>query len=128
MNKILNNDIIWEIAKNRMRYTRGVGWAGMLLAFISTLTFAKVWEPTFIHFGIPTTVIYFGLPIAYLTTCWTIGYIDEKKKLWEAEVKYSNNILNKEWLELVGEVNKIKQNTENISVKIDTIYYEKYSK
>lgn len=114
-------DLVWEIAKNRMRYSRGAGWAGMLLAFVSTLTFAKVWEPTFVYFGIPTTLIYIGLPITYLVMCWTVGYIDEKKKLWEAEVKYANNILNKEWLELVNEVNKIKQTTENIDSKLDMV-------
>jgi hypothetical protein len=112
-------DLIWEVAKNRMRYARGAGWAGMLLAFVSTLTFAKVWEPTFVYFGIPTKLIYFGLPTAYLFTCWVIGYIDEKKKLWEAEVKYSNNVLNKEWLDLVEQVQQIKKSTDNIQSKIN---------
>lgn len=102
-----------------MRYARGAGWAGMLIAFVNTLTFAKVWQETFIYYGISPTIIYVALPITYLVACWTIGYIDEVKDLWKAEYTYTNKLLNKEWCELSEKIDLINSKIDNITYKIE---------
>lgn len=114
-------DLRWFVSKNRMRYSRGAGWAGMMLAFVNTLTFAKVWQSTFEFYGVPPQLIYFSLPIAYLSICWTIGYIDEIKELWRTEMTYANKVLNKEWCEVCEKIDVMNKNITEINTKMDAL-------
>lgn len=103
------SDLTTIISTNRMRYMRGASWASVIMTLIYTLTFAKVWEETFVFYHIPIMLVYIGIPLCFIVACWVIGYIDETKGLWKAELTYANNILNKEFTELCHEVNETKE-------------------
>lgn len=100
--------IIPFIARHRLRFGAGVGLIGSFFSIFSLLTFAKVWEPTFVFYGIPPILVYIGFPIAYIVMCWGVGYIYDRKGLWKAEVAFGNRQQNPELMEMYDDIKKIK--------------------
>ena len=76
---------LWYITYLKMLYLRGIGYISMGITILSLLTFLKVWQDTFNHFGISNEIMFIGFPIVVIIGCVTIGYIDVKNKMWHRE-------------------------------------------
>jgi len=102
------------IAKSRLRYSLGAGVVGMFTSAIGILTFAKVWEGTFIYYEIPAIAIYVALPLGFFIVCWLVGYIYDVKGIWKEETSHANVNLNPEFVIIC-------ENVENVNTKVDDI-------
>jgi hypothetical protein len=96
------------IARSRLRYILGTGVIGALISAVNLLTFAKVWENTFLYYGIPPIAVYFILPVFYIAACWYIGFIYDTRGIWGEETSHSNEYLNPEFKKLVKDIKQIK--------------------
>jgi len=102
------------VARLRLRYSMGVGFVGMFTSAIGILTFAKVWEGTFIYYRIPTIIVYVVLPVGFFIVCWLVGYIYDIKGIWKEETSHVNVNLNPEFVIICESV-------ETVNIKIDDI-------
>jgi len=82
--------ILWYVTYLKMLYNRGISYVAMGITILSLLTFLKVWQETFNHYGIPNEVMFIGFPIAVIIGCVTIGYFDIKYKMWHRETVFSS--------------------------------------
>jgi hypothetical protein len=112
------------IAIARLRFGLGLGIIGMFTSVIGMLTFAKVWEATFIYLNIPLILVYLALPIGFLISCWCIGYIYDVKGIWKEETSHVNMKLNPEFLTVLSSFETISSNFEIINSKLDVLQQE----
>ena len=97
------------LARNKLRVFIGTGFAGIITSTVTYLTFGKVWQDTFIFYGIPMLLVYACLIIGYPVFCLTTAYIYEFSGLWAEEVSHQNTTLNPEFEKLCKDVEEIKQ-------------------
>jgi hypothetical protein len=97
------------IARSRMRFLLGSGIAGIIMSFVTLLTFAKVWATTFEYYGIPMLPVYIAFPVLYMIVCWYGGLLYERSGVWGEETSFVNKTLNPEFLELYNDVKEIKK-------------------
>jgi hypothetical protein len=105
----VNPEIMAVIARNKLRFFIGTAFLGVFMSIFNFLTFAKVWSGTFEYYGIPLTVIYAAIPLAFIIGCWYFGYWYEMNKLWEYEVVHQTKNLNPQFNELMDDVKEIKK-------------------
>ena len=79
------NGWVWFATVVKMYYARGMTYVGIPAQIITLLTFLKVWEETFIHFGVTTTVMYIVLPIILVCGCILVGWLDTRVGIWSNE-------------------------------------------
>jgi hypothetical protein len=109
------------IARSRLRYSLGVGVVGMFTSAIGILTFAKVWENTFVYYGIPPVSIYIAMPIGFFVVCFCIGYIYDVKGIWKEETSHSNTKLNPEFVTICENVERMDKKLDDIAKQIEEI-------
>ena len=109
------------IAILRLRFSLGIGIIGMFTSVIGMLTFAKVWEQTFISLSIPLIFVYIALPVGFFSSCWLIGYIYDVKGLWKAETSHTNTKLNPEFVILYDNIKSIVETLDETNKKLDDI-------
>ena len=109
------------IAIARLRFGLGLGIVGMFTSVIGMLTFAKVWESTFIDLEVPLILVYVALPVGFFISCWCIGYIYDVKGIWKEETSHTNMKLNPEFLIVLSNFDIINTNFNNINVKLDML-------
>lgn len=114
-------NLIKFIAILRLRFSLGIGIIGMFTSVIGMLTFAKVWEQTFISLGIPLIFVYIALPVGFFSSCWLIGYIYDVKGLWKAETSHTNTKLNPEFVILYDNIKSIVETLDETNKKLDDI-------
>jgi len=107
------------IARSRLRFTLGLGIIGSFLTIINMLTFAKVWEGTFIYYGVPMLIIYIILPMGYMISCWCIGYLYDVKGIWKEETSHANANLNPEFVVLCENVVLLNEKLNDINKKLE---------
>jgi len=116
------------IALTRMRFGLGLGIIGMFTSIIGMLTFAKVWEETFIYYNIPMITIYLALPMGFFIACWWIGYLYDVKGIWKEETSHQNMKLNPEFLTVLSNMDHIVANLDKLTDKIDELIKENENK
>lgn len=109
------------IAIARLRFGLGLGIVGMFTSVIGMLTFAKVWENTFIDLSVPLVFVYIALPLGFFISCWCIGYIYDVKGIWKEETSHTNMKLNPEFLTILANFETIKSKLEILQQKVDEI-------
>lgn len=115
------------VSRHRMRYMRGVSWAGAIQALLIALTFARVWKDTFEYYHIPSEILYVLVPGGYFFLCWFIGYIDEMKGFWKMEGDYYNKKLNPmwdEWCDIVKNTREANMKITDVNAKINNLEKE----
>jgi len=106
------------IARHRLRFTLGTGVIGTFFFAINLLTFAKVWEDTFDFYQIPMLLVYFGLPLFYIFTCWIVGYLYDTLGFWKEENSHINRELNPEIVIIMENLTDIKRELVDLRKKI----------
>jgi hypothetical protein len=109
------------IAILRLRFSLGIGIIGMFTSVIGMLTFAKVWEQTFVSLNIPLIFVYIALPVGFFSSCWFIGYIYDVKGLWKAETSHTNTKLNPEFVILYDNIKSIVDTLDETNKKLEEI-------
>lgn len=120
----LQNSNISFVARHRLRFALGTSIIGTFFFIINLLTFAKVWEETFIYYTIPIVLIYIGLPAFYIFICWIVGYLYDTMGFWKEENSHSNRQLNPEVAHILGTLATIRENavkTDDIILSINKI-------
>ena len=97
------------LARNKLRLFVGMAFASVFLALFNILTFAKVWSGTFEYYGVPSLLVYVGVPTAYFVVTFGIGYIYEFSGLWAKEVSYQNIVLNPEVRDMIENMKVIRK-------------------
>jgi hypothetical protein len=97
------------LARNKLRLFVGMAFASVFLAIFNILTFAKVWSATFEYYGVPSLVVYVGIPVAYFVITFGLGYAYEFSGLWEKEVSYQNLVLNPEVRDMIDNMKVIRK-------------------
>jgi hypothetical protein len=126
----LSENFVLFISRHRMRYMRGVSWAGAIQALLIALTFARVWKDTFDYYNIPSEILYIIVPGGYFFVCWFIGYIDEVNGFWRMEGDYYNKKMNPmwdEWCEIVKNTRECNEKIEVINEMLKKLEGEMYS-
>lgn len=102
-----------------MRFVAGSAIVSSAMTVINLLTFAKVWENTFIYYSIPPISVYILLPLFFITGCWYVGYLYDIKGLWKAETKFGNKKQNPELMEIHETVSEIKSMLTNPEIVVE---------
>lgn len=112
------------IALTRMRFGLGLGIIGMFTSIIGMLTFAKVWEETFLFYGVPMITVYLFLPLGFFGACWWIGYLYDVKGIWKEETSHQNMKLNPEFLTVLANMDHMVKNLDILTKTIDKLIEE----
>ena len=67
--KQYTNGWVWIATVIKMYYARGMTYVGIPAQIITLLTFLKVWEETFVYFGVTKPVMYGVFPIVLIGGC-----------------------------------------------------------
>ena len=116
-----SKDFVLFVSRHRMRYMRGVSWAGAIQAVLIALTFTRVFKDTFEYYAIPTEILYVAVPGGYFFLCWFIGYIDEMTGAWKMEGDYYNKKLNpmwEEWCEILENTRVTREYVRNMEKEL----------
>ena len=71
--KQYTNGWVWIATVIKMYYARGMTYVGIPAQIITLLTFLKVWEETFVYFGVTTTVMYGVFPSSSWVDAFLLG-------------------------------------------------------
>jgi hypothetical protein len=83
--KQYTNGWVWIATVIKMYYARGMTYVGIPAQVITLLTFLKVWEETFVYFGVTTTVMYGVFPLILVSGCVLVGWLDTRIGIWSNE-------------------------------------------
>jgi hypothetical protein len=83
--KQYTNGWVWIATVIKMYYARGMTYVGIPAQIITLLTFLKVWEETFVYFGVTKSVMYGVFPIVLIGGCVIVGWLDTRIGIWSNE-------------------------------------------
>lgn len=108
--------VFYFIARERLRFIRGMVFINLVWAILNFLVFVKVWQSTFEWLGIDFTVLLVSGPVAFVASGWLVGYLDEKLKFWRYEWEHQIEVQNKEYWDLINDVKEIRNILESQNV------------
>jgi hypothetical protein len=99
-------------ARNLWRVNQGFARINIIWALIGFLTFVKVWQPTFEYYSVSIGLVFLVLGILYFLSSWGIGYLNERWRLSRAEWEHQIAVQNPEYFQLLKDVERLSQRTE----------------
>lgn len=115
MRRILNSRFL---GRTYFKFQIGFQPLNYILAFVTFLTFAKVWQSTFDYYGVPFWTMLFVFPMFLLGVAAVLGHIMIKKNVQGEIQSLINTEANPELLEIFKRFDKLDKRIDRLQEEL----------